>query len=183
MANDPLPCVICYETMEPYHTIVKPDTCAHMFHAVCINVWLARHRSCPVCRRPISLETQMPWRTLFSTALCVTHENTVERAAYTYAFLSLMLRRFSKKEEWQRARNTILVASEQFEVGSIRLPCLDLESRSTAKKEKEKWSTHFRQLKKKSPRKDEQVGYARRYILDRLSFMFTTSVSEASSQT
>lgn len=182
MSDEPLPCVICHETMESYHTVVKPDTCAHMFHAICINVWLARHRSCPICRRTISLETQMPWRTLFSTALCITHDTAVERAAYTYAFLSLMLRRFRNKAEWQRARNTIVVASEQFEAGTIRLPCLDLESRTTAKAEKQKWSNLFRQLATTSPRKDQRVATARRYILEHLSFMFTSSVSESSSQ-
>jgi hypothetical protein len=181
MPDDPLPCVICHETMESHHTVVKPDTCAHMFHAICINVWLARHRSCPICRRVISLETQMPWRTLFATALCITHDTAVERAAYTYAFLSLMLRRFRNKQEWQRACNTIVVASEQFESGTIRLPCLDLESRTTAKVEKQKWAALFRQLANSSPRKDKRVGIARRYILEHLSFMFVGSLSEASS--
>jgi hypothetical protein len=178
MAEDPLPCVICHEPMERYHTIVKPDNCAHMFHAICINVWLARHRSCPVCRRTISLETQMPWRTLFSTALSISQDTAIERAAYTYAFVSLMLRRFRNKDEWQRARNTIVVASEQFEVGNIRLPCLDLESRSTTKDEKKKWSEYFRHFTKKSPRKDERVGNARRYILESLSFMFSGPLSD-----
>jgi hypothetical protein len=68
----------------------------------------------------------MPWRTLFTVALVVTQEMALERAAYTYAFLSLMLRRFDTAAKWQTSKETIVAASEQFEMGSTRLPFLDL---------------------------------------------------------
>ena len=172
MSDDCLTCVICHEAMEPYHQVVKPKNCDHTFHAICINVWLARHRSCPLCRRRISLTTQMPWRTLFATALIINHEMALERATYTYVFLSLMLRRFKNSEEWLRARDTIIVASEQFEIGATRLPFLDLTSRTTAKREKRKWSTIYHELTDESVRNSLRIQSARRWILDRLAFMF-----------
>ena len=114
----------------------------------------------------------MPWRTLFAAALVISHEMALERATYTYSFVSLMLRRFGTAEEWSHAKDTIIMASEQFECGSIRLPFLDMTSRAAAKKERRKWLTTFRQLSEKEPRHSERVGVARRYILERLSFMF-----------
>jgi hypothetical protein len=114
----------------------------------------------------------MPWRTLFATALVVSHEMAVERAAYTYTFLSLMLRRFYNSREWLRARDTIIIASEQFETGTTRLPFLDLTSRTTAKKEKKKWMDIFMELTGETVQNSARIQSARRWILDRLIFMF-----------
>jgi hypothetical protein len=114
----------------------------------------------------------MPWRTLFTTALVISHEMAVERAAYTYTFLSLMLRRFHNSSEWLRARDTIIIASEQFEMGTTRLPFLDLTARTTAKKEKRKWASIFTELTDEGLRNSNRIQSARRWILDRLIFMF-----------
>jgi hypothetical protein len=114
----------------------------------------------------------MPWRTLFATALVISHEMTVERATYTYTFLSLMLRRFYNANEWSKARDTIIMASEQFETGTTRLPFLDLTSRATAKKEKKKWKDIFTELTGETVQNSSRVQSARRWILDRLIFMF-----------
>ena len=173
MADELATCAICREVMEPIHTIVKPQECDHTFHAICINVWLVHSRSCPCCRREISLESQMPWRTLFTVALVVTQEMALERAAYTYAFLSLMLRRFDTAAKWQNSKDSIVAASEQFEMGSTRLPFLDLTSRTTAKKEKNSWAEIYIQIGDgTSPRTAERIKAARRYILQYLFFMF-----------
>lgn len=172
-ADEQPTCSICREVMEPIHTIVKPQECSHTFHAICINIWLAHNRSCPCCRREISLDSQMPWRTLFTVALVVTQEMALERAAYTYAFLSLMLRRFVSASNWNKSKDTIVAASEQFEIGSTRLPFLDLSSRTTAKKEKRIWANIYREIGNgTSPRTEERVKAARRYILQYLFFMF-----------
>ena len=174
MADEPHQCVICHEELESHHQVVQPKNCTHSFHAICINVWLANHRSCPICRRRISLATQMPWRTLFLTALVLTQESALERAAYTYAFLSVMLRRFSTAETWNQAKPTIIVAAEQLEAGMVRLPYLDLSSRTTAKREKRHWANLFGQIQPDEPsaRTSPRVKAARRWILDRLFFMF-----------
>ena len=171
MSDETITCVICHEAMEPYHQVVKPKNCDHKFHAICINIWLAHHRSCPLCRRRISLATQMPWRTLFMTALVISSEMAIERAAYTYSFISLMLRRFKNATEWNKARDIIIMASEQFEVGHIKLPFLDLINRTTAKKEKYKWYEIFNELSGENNH-SQRIQSARRWILDKLLFMF-----------
>jgi hypothetical protein len=61
------------------------------------------------------------------------------------------------------------------EAGMVRLPYLDLTSRSTAKRDKQKWATIFQQIDEDgtSARTSPRVKAARRWIVDRLFFMFT----------
>ena len=166
MSDDPLTCVICHEELEPEHTVVKPKRCNHTFHAICINVWLANNRSCPICRRRISLATQAPWRSLFAVALVITREMTLERAAYTYSFISILLKRYDTARKWHTNRDALITAMEQFDVGSVRLPFIDLSSRTTAKRERRTWARLYEELAEEKPRHSERVSSARRRIID-----------------
>lgn len=174
MADELTRCAICQEEFAPSHQIVSPEPCHHTFHTICIHVWLTHHKSCPVCQQQIQVDQQLSWRTLFATALVITQEAALERAAYTYAFLSAMNRRFKTAEAWNHAKPIIVVAAEQLEAGIVRLPYLDLSSRSTAKREKQKWATIFQQIDEDggSARTSPRVKAARRWIVDRLFFMF-----------
>ena len=174
MADEAPQCVICHETLESYHQVVQPKHCSHTFHAICIHLWANNHHNCPVCHTQISYKSQIPWRTVFMTALVVTQESAIERAAYTYAFLSLMLRRFHSGERWNQANPTIVAAAEQMEAGMIRLPYLNLQSRTTAKQEKKKWGALFEQIQEEgiSARSSPRIKIARRFILNQLFFMF-----------
>lgn len=163
--DDPLTCVICHEAMEPYHQVVRPRLCNHTFHAICINIWLAHHRSCPLCRRRISLATQIPWRTLFAVALAINQETVLERAAYAYAFLVQILKTYPTKTAWRRNRDALIAAAEQFHIGDIRLPLFDLTSRTTAKREKRKWAETFEQVAGEPPRRSVRVLSAKRILL------------------
>lgn len=168
MTDDSLTCTICHEALEPYHTVVQPRRCKHTFHAICINIWLAHNRSCPLCRRRISLSTQMPWRTLFAVALVMTQEAALERAAFTYAFLSTVLRTYRTSVSWRAARDILIASAEQFEFGTTRLPFLDLTTRTTAKKERRKWADLFTQMSGEPYRSSERIKSARRLVAERL---------------
>ena len=172
MSDPETVCAICRESFEAEHTIVQPTHCTHQFHAICINIWLARHRSCPLCRRRISLTTQMPWRSLFMTALVITREMSLERAAYTYAFVSILLKRFDSSRKWRASRDALVAAMEQFEIGTIRLPFIDLTSRSTARREKRKWASIFAQLAEEHPRSSTRIASARRRIIEWANLCF-----------
>ena len=41
-------CAICYEPM--YNKCVKYLACEHVFHLKCVNKWLNKSHTCPVCR-------------------------------------------------------------------------------------------------------------------------------------
>ena len=47
-------CVICQETIRGGDQRLP---CAHVFHRACLQRWLPEHRSCPVCRTPVSAES------------------------------------------------------------------------------------------------------------------------------
>ena len=48
-------CVIC---QEPIRGGDQRLPCAHVFHRACLQRWLPEHRSCPVCRTPVSAAEQ-----------------------------------------------------------------------------------------------------------------------------
>ena len=48
-------CVICQETIRGGDQRLS---CAHVFHRACLQRWLPEHRSCPVCRTPVSAAEQ-----------------------------------------------------------------------------------------------------------------------------
>ena len=48
-------CVICQETIRGGDQRLP---CAHVFHRACLQRWLPEHRSCPVCRTPVSAAEQ-----------------------------------------------------------------------------------------------------------------------------
>lgn len=44
-------CPICLENnLEPF----KMLNCQHSFHEVCLNIWLEKHNSCPLCRQLVT---------------------------------------------------------------------------------------------------------------------------------
>ncbi|KAF8089122.1 hypothetical protein N665_0517s0009 [Sinapis alba] len=56
-ASSKLFCSICLEEYEDDHEILRLNKCRHVFHRFCIDSWLARHRSCPNCRRSVDLSS------------------------------------------------------------------------------------------------------------------------------
>ncbi|CAI9105666.1 OLC1v1004644C1 [Oldenlandia corymbosa var. corymbosa] len=45
-------CAICLESLGSYSSTAVLPGCHHSFHPDCIAVWLAIHRTCPLCRLP-----------------------------------------------------------------------------------------------------------------------------------
>ncbi|KAG8363258.1 hypothetical protein BUALT_Bualt19G0003500 [Buddleja alternifolia] len=47
-------CSICLESYEPQDLLRSIAKCEHCFHADCIELWLKKNRTCPVCRMILS---------------------------------------------------------------------------------------------------------------------------------
>lgn len=45
-------CSICLEELSAGHEVYDLP-CSHLYHKKCIHVWLQKHRTCPLCRRPL----------------------------------------------------------------------------------------------------------------------------------
>lgn len=46
-------CSICLRTLEPGDSLRQLDSCGHLFHRSCIDLWLLRSCDCPLCKRSV----------------------------------------------------------------------------------------------------------------------------------
>nr|KYP38746.1 RING-H2 finger protein ATL1N [Cajanus cajan] len=50
IGNDTLACAVCLNEFQDEETLRMIPKCCHVYHSDCIDVWLASHSTCPVCR-------------------------------------------------------------------------------------------------------------------------------------
>ena len=49
-------CPICYETIDEVCINIELPGCKHQFHRGCINAWLEKNLSCPLCKVNVRME-------------------------------------------------------------------------------------------------------------------------------
>ncbi|XP_047058342.1 RING-H2 finger protein ATL39-like [Lolium rigidum] len=49
-ASSPAECAVCLSVVDDGETVRQLPACNHLFHQVCVDVWLLSKASCPVCR-------------------------------------------------------------------------------------------------------------------------------------
>ncbi|KAL0904892.1 hypothetical protein M5K25_027052 [Dendrobium thyrsiflorum] len=59
-------CSICLGEYQDKEVLRVMPTCHHKFHLICIDVWLQKHSTCPICRLPLNkpearLESESPF--------------------------------------------------------------------------------------------------------------------------
>ena len=52
-SGDRVSCSVCLQDFQLGETVRSLPDCHHMFHLPCIDMWLLRHGSCPLCRRDL----------------------------------------------------------------------------------------------------------------------------------
>ncbi|CAL1375268.1 unnamed protein product [Linum trigynum] len=46
-------CAICLRELHYDDKLIIVTACRHFYHRACLNSWLAKKRSCPLCRAPV----------------------------------------------------------------------------------------------------------------------------------
>lgn len=46
-------CVTCMETFDIKENVAQLN-CQHIFHRPCIEPWLKKHNTCPICRKEVN---------------------------------------------------------------------------------------------------------------------------------
>ncbi|CAN4105444.1 unnamed protein product [Withania somnifera] len=52
-SGESVSCSVCLQDFQLGETVRSLPQCHHMFHLPCIDTWLLRHGSCPMCRRDL----------------------------------------------------------------------------------------------------------------------------------
>ncbi|KAK7396617.1 hypothetical protein VNO78_17746 [Psophocarpus tetragonolobus] len=53
-------CAICLGQWEDADVVRLLPSCKHVFHRPCIDTWFMNHANCPVCRSPITYDSELP---------------------------------------------------------------------------------------------------------------------------
>ncbi|KAL5199207.1 hypothetical protein ABZP36_020410 [Zizania latifolia] len=51
-------CSVCLGTVQVGEMVRLLPACKHLYHVECIDMWLASHATCPLCRTEVELPTQ-----------------------------------------------------------------------------------------------------------------------------
>lgn len=73
-----LECSICLSKFEDIEILRLLPKCKHAFHIDCIDHWLEKHSSCPICRHKVNIEDQTTFAYSNSLRMLVSEESNIE---------------------------------------------------------------------------------------------------------
>lgn len=73
-----LECSICLSKFEDVEILRLLPKCKHAFHIDCIDHWLEKHSSCPICRNKVNIEDETTFAYSNSLRMLVSDESNIE---------------------------------------------------------------------------------------------------------
>jgi hypothetical protein len=92
-----------------------------------------------MCRRQITYESQVQWRTVIAFAFAFSAEYNINRSLCAFTFLDIILREYPNSRSFKDNIQRIVYAIENLQVTEIKLPFLAITTRTDAIREKRKW--------------------------------------------
>lgn len=89
IGKDTLACAVCLSEFQDHDTLRMIPKCCHVYHPNCIDVWLASHTTCPVCRanlvpQPEDLDTNTNMLPMLSIQVPGEHEDEDESGEHEH---------------------------------------------------------------------------------------------------
>ncbi|GAA0161948.1 hypothetical protein LIER_39325 [Lithospermum erythrorhizon] len=116
-------CVICLGEYEEKEVLRIMPRCGHTFHLSCIDVWLKRQSTCPVCRLPVqdSLENEsIPSATLGSEAQSLDNSGIPNEHSRSWLLATAEQSEVHRNNEVSESYVTIEVGSGAAEIAQAR---------------------------------------------------------------
>ncbi|XP_073274011.1 RING-H2 finger protein ATL38-like [Primulina huaijiensis] len=87
-------CTVCLSEYHDEDTLRILPLCGHSFHATCIDIWLHRHFTCPVCRISLRELPERRWcmQPMFSSAIRSQYTVQSINSHYCHCMLSGQIR-------------------------------------------------------------------------------------------
>ncbi|CAK8533954.1 unnamed protein product [Lathyrus sativus] len=125
-----LECSICLSKFEDIEILRLLPKCKHAFHIVCIDHWLEKHSSCPICRHKVNIEDETTFAYSSSLRMLVGDESNIE----------IFVQREEEKENQHGSSSRFSIGSSFRKIGKSSIK--DEESLIQKKSEEEEERNH-----------------------------------------
>jgi hypothetical protein len=103
-------CTVCQEELKEGERVRTIQKCQHLFHASCLEPWLADNTTCPVCRTPIYTRSQVEIIQNLLTALeerIIRHRVEYARNVLTWTLIEGVLRKCTNAAQFNEQLETL----------------------------------------------------------------------------
>ncbi|KAE9588175.1 hypothetical protein Lal_00002843 [Lupinus albus] len=109
-SKEGLECAVCLSKFEDIEILRLLPKCKHAFHTDCIDHWLEKHSSCPICRHKVNPEDQTIFTYSNSSRLQANPSGLGEESSNIELFV--------QREEQQQQQQQQQHGSSRFSIGS-----------------------------------------------------------------
>ena len=125
-------CAVCQEDVGEGERVRTIRQCQHGFHSSCVDRWLIKESSCPVCRRTvIKQRANYTAQTYPGFILAESDQNDLQRYILAYCLADGILRKFKKAEPFRENSTNIRATLANFHLETVRPFPLDSCTRNS----------------------------------------------------
>jgi hypothetical protein len=125
-------CAVCQEDVGEGERVRTIRQCQHGFHSSCVDRWLIKENSCPVCRRTvIKQRANYTAQTYPGFILAESDQNDLQRYILAYCLADGILRKFKKAEPFRENSTNIRATLANFHLETVRPFPLDSCTRNS----------------------------------------------------